>query len=58
MSAMETYVVRVWVPAAAGVAGTGTDDLRGEVEHPRSGLRRRFTTLADLAEILRGDPDT
>jgi hypothetical protein len=58
---METYVVRVWVPAAAGDAGTGTDlgdDLRGEVEHPRSGLRRRFTTLADLAEILRGDPDT
>jgi hypothetical protein len=55
---METYVVRVWVPAAAGDAGTGADDLRGEVEHPRSGVRRRFTTLDDLAEILRGDPET
>jgi hypothetical protein len=58
---METYVVRVWVPASAGDAGAGPEfgaELRGEVEHPRSGLRRRFTTLDDLADILRGDPDT
>jgi hypothetical protein len=56
---METYVVRVWAPAAAGDAGADLgDELRGEVEHPRSGVRRRFTTMDDLADILRGDPDT
>jgi hypothetical protein len=53
---METYVVRVWVPASAGEAGA-TDDadrgLRGVVEHPRSGLQREFTSLEDLGELLR-----
>jgi hypothetical protein len=53
---METYVVRVWVPASAGEAGTTGDadmGLRGVVEHPRSGLQREFTSLEDLGELLR-----
>jgi len=53
-------VVRVWVPAAAGDVGADQDltaELRGEVEHPRSGLRRRFTTLDDLVDVLRSKPD-
>jgi hypothetical protein len=52
---METYVVRVWVPASAGEAGTtagGDMGLRGVVEHPRSGLQREFTSLEDLGEVL------
>jgi hypothetical protein len=54
MRAVETYVVRVWAPGPDEPGPPG--GLRGEVEHPRSGHRQAFTSVDDLAEILRPPP--
>ena len=51
---METYVVRVWVPAPDEPEGSA--GLRGEVEHPRTGRRQPFTSVDDLADALRPPP--
>ena len=47
---MQTFLVRVWTPAA------GTDvpaDLRGVVEHVRSGRRRTFRSERDAVTFIR-----
>ena len=51
---METYVVRVWGPGPDEPETPG--GLRGEVEHPRTGRRQAFTSVDDLADVLRAPP--
>ena len=47
-SRTESFVVRIWydTPGEDG-------ELRGEVQHVRSGQRRRFRGMEDLTTILR-----
>lgn len=47
-------MVRVWTPEQDDEPDAAVAGLRGEVEHTRTGVRRRFTTMADLAEALGG----
>jgi hypothetical protein len=52
---METFVVRIWVPADSGAA-RAPDVLRGFVEHARSGGGASFSSgealLASLGVLL------
>ncbi|GBD86064.1 hypothetical protein BMS3Abin02_02486 [bacterium BMS3Abin02] len=45
---METFVVRIFHTPETGV----DPDLRGQVEHVRSGTRRIFRSLDELATFL------
>ena len=52
---METYVVRIWEPAPE--EPDTASGLRGEVLNARTGQRRLFTSLEDLAGALRPPED-
>lgn len=47
---MQTFLVRVWTPAA-GIDGPA--DLRGVVEHVGSGRRRTFRSERDAVVFIR-----
>jgi len=44
----ESFVVRIWYDAPGE-----DEELRGEVQHVRTGQRRRFCGMEDLTTILR-----
>jgi hypothetical protein len=47
---METFVLRIWVPADA--ADTSSSDLHGVVEHVSSGRNRRFMGSTELVAFI------
>ncbi len=47
MSTRESFLVRIWLENASEPA-----QIRGEVEHVRTGHRRRFCGSQELVEIL------
>jgi hypothetical protein len=49
---METFVVRVWLPAR-GVTDARAGALRGLVEHVRTAESSSFTTDDELLQFLR-----
>lgn len=51
---METFVVRIWVPAAGepAAAKAALESLRGIVEHPVSGRVGRFQDVGELVGLL------
>jgi len=50
MGAMETFVVRIWVPAEGAEASV--EELHGVVEHIGSGRSRRFVGPTELLSFL------
>lgn len=53
---METFVLRIWLPAASQLAAEGglADPLHGLVEHVASGRTDRFHSAEHLLELVRG----
>lgn len=51
VSAVETVVVRIWVPAEAGSAGGGLE-LHGFVEHVGSGRSGAFQSAEELLALI------
>jgi hypothetical protein len=55
---VETFIVRIWRPAAAPSEAVRGAGMRGFVEHATSGRRQRFTGAAQLLDLLIEDLDT
>ena len=50
---MESFIVRVWVPAQNDDGGNGAGNLKGLIVHPASGVTASFAGAQELLASIR-----